>query len=38
MTQNAATGASLTDGTDTYNADPDIANKIYIPYATYTGE
>ena len=38
MTQNAASGAALTDGTDAYNADPDIANKIYIPYGTYTGE
>ncbi len=38
MAQNAASGATLTDGTDTYNADPDITNKIYIPYATYTGE
>ena len=38
MTQNAATGAALTDGTDTWNADPEVSNKIYIPYGTYTGE
>ena len=34
MTQNAATGAALTDGTDTWNADPEVSNKIYIPYGT----
>ncbi len=38
MAQNAATGAALTDGTDTWNADPEVSNKIYIPYGTYTGE
>ncbi len=38
MAQNAATGADLTEGTDTWNTDPDISNKIYIPYGTYTGE
>lgn len=38
MTENAATGAALTDGTDAYNADPEIANKIYVPYGMYSGE
>jgi len=38
MTENAATGKALTDGTDAYNADPEIANKIYVPYGMYSGE
>lgn len=38
MAQNAAKGAALTDGTDSYNADAEISNKIYVPYAPYTGE
>ena len=38
MTENAATGKALTDGTDAYNADPEIANKIYVPYGIYSGE
>ena len=38
MAQNAAKGAALTDGTDSYNADVEISNKIYVPYAPYTGE
>lgn len=37
MVENAATGATLTDSI-TYSADPDVANKIYIPYGVYTGE
>ena len=35
---NAASGKSLMDGTDSYNISENVANKIYIPYATYTGE
>ena len=38
MAQNAAKGAALTDGPDSYNADAEISNKIYVPYAPYTGE
>lgn len=37
MVENAATGAALTDNIS-YGADPDVANKIYIPYGVYTGE
>lgn len=38
LTQNVATGKSLMEGTDSYNISDKVANKIYIPYATYTGE
>lgn len=38
LTENAASGKSLMDGTDSYNISENVANKIYIPYATYTGE
>lgn len=43
ITNNVCTGASILDGTDTYNKGVDaegntLANKIYIPYAAYTGE
>ncbi len=38
LAQNAASGKELMDGTDSYNISPNVANKIYIPYAAYTGE
>lgn len=38
LTQNSASGKELMDGTDSYNISEKVANKIYIPYATYTGE
>ena len=38
LAQNAASGKALMDGTDSYNISENVANKIYIPYATYTGE
>ena len=37
LAQNAASGKELMDGTDSYNISPNVANKIYIPYAAYTG-
>lgn len=38
LVQNAASGKELMDGTDAYNISTDVPNKIYIPYAAYTGE
>jgi len=38
LTSNAASGKAIMDGTDSYNIAEKVANKIYIPYATYTGE
>lgn len=38
LAQNAGTGKALMDGTESYNIAETVANKIYIPYATYTGE
>ncbi|MFI3238683.1 MAG: galactose ABC transporter substrate-binding protein [Lachnospiraceae bacterium] len=38
LTTNVASGASLMDATDDYNIAETLSNKIYIPYATYTGE
>lgn len=38
LTQNAASGKALMDGTDSYNISDKVPNKIYIPYGTYTGE
>lgn len=38
LTQNAGSGKKLMDGTDSYNISDKVSNKIYIPYATYTGE
>lgn len=38
LTENAASGKELMDSTDSYNISEKVANKIYIPYATYTGE
>ncbi len=38
LTQNSASGKELMDGTDSYNISENVANKIYIPYAPYTGE
>lgn len=38
LTKNAASGKELMDSTDTYNISDKVSNKIYIPYATYTGE
>ncbi len=38
LTNNAVSGKNLMDGTDSYNISTNVNNKIYIPYATYTGE
>lgn len=38
LTANAAGGKELMDATDSYNISANVANKIYIPYASYTGE
>lgn len=35
---NAAAGKEVMAGTDSYVIDETVSNKIYIPYATYTGE
>ena len=37
LTENAASGKELMDGTDSYNISEKVANKIYIPYAPYLG-
>lgn len=37
MVENVASGKALTESTG-FEADPEIANKIYIPYGVYTGE
>ena len=38
LTENVAGGKELMDGTDSYNIAETVPNKIYIPYAAYTGE
>lgn len=38
LTQNVAEGKAVMDGTDSYNISENVSNKIYIPYAAYTGE
>lgn len=38
LTQNVAEGKAVMDGTDSYNISENVNNKIYIPYAAYTGE
>lgn len=38
LANNAVSGKNLMDGTDSYNISTNVNNKIYIPYATYTGE
>ena len=39
LTENIAEGKTLMDGTEgKYNISETVSNKIYIPYATYTGE
>ncbi len=38
LTTNASDGKSLMEGTDSYNVDDEITNKIYIPYGIYTGD
>lgn len=38
LTDNVANGKELLAGTDSYNKDTTSTNKIYIPYAQYTGE
>ncbi len=35
---NVSLGGSLMDNTESYNISENVSNKIYIPYATYTGE
>jgi len=37
LTQNVAEGKAVMDGTDSYNISENVSNKIYIPYAAYTG-
>lgn len=38
LTENCASGKAVMDGTDAYNISDAVANKIFIPYAAYTGE
>lgn len=38
LTSNAASGKKLMDSTDKYIISDKVSNKIYIPYAAYTGE
>lgn len=38
LVTNAANGKDLMDQTDSFVISEEISNKIYIPYATYTGE
>lgn len=38
LTKNATAGKTLMDGTDSYNISENVSNKIFIPYAEYTGE
>ena len=38
LTQNVAEGKAVMDGTDSYNISENVSNKIYFPYAAYTGE
>lgn len=38
LTENCASGKEIMDGTDSYNISEAVSNKIFIPYATYTGE
>ena len=38
LAANCAAGKDVLDGTDSYNKAENVANKIYIPYAPYTGE
>ena len=38
LTQNVAEGKAGMDGTDSYHNSENVSNKIYIPYAAYTGE
>ncbi|MDR1210425.1 MAG: substrate-binding domain-containing protein [Clostridiales bacterium] len=35
---NVAAGSALTDGISAYNTSSNAANKVYIPYAVYSGE
>jgi methyl-galactoside transport system substrate-binding protein len=36
--KNIQNGKALTDGIDTFNTDPTVPTKVFIPYAVYTGE
>lgn len=38
LAENVGGGKAVMDGTDSYNIDKEITNKIYIPYGIYTGE
>lgn len=38
LTQNVGAGKELMADTESYNISANVSNKIYIPYATYTGE
>lgn len=38
LTKNAGSGQDVMANTDSYNISETVSNKIYIPYATYTGE
>ena len=38
LTQNVGAGKELMADTDEFNVSENVSNKIYIPYAAYTGE
>lgn len=38
LTKNAGSGQDVMANTDSYNISENVKNKIYIPYAIYTGE
>lgn len=38
LTKNVTAGKDLMEGTDSYNISENVSNKIFIPYAEYTGE
>lgn len=38
LAQNVASGKEVMADTDSYNISENVSNKIYIPYASYTGE
>lgn len=38
LTQNVAAGKEIMADTDSFNISENVSNKIYIPYAAYTGE
>lgn len=38
LTKNVVSGGKVMDNTSSFNIAADVSNKIYIPYATYTGK